>query len=238
MAFSETDISLLHASALLRGLPQPARFEEALRCRENQLSLPTETLFLDAGAVRPGLFLVAHGTVELVASTPDGGEKIFEFVRAGGMFGEEMLLGDQPSLYLARTITPAAVIRLPEETVVAWVLESPAFARRLMGLLAERTDYLQKDMVTFCMKSAAARLVCYLVCQFDKAPCTPDGSLSLNITLPRNKLASRLGVSDSHLSRAFNELERQGLIVKRRGGIYIPDVPALSKYVCPAGCDW
>lgn len=238
MAFSETDISLLHTAPLLRGLPRHACFDEALRCRENQLSLAAEVLFLQEGLLGPGLFLVAHGTVELLAATRDGGEKIIEFVRAGGIFGEEALFNGRLCQYAARTITPAVILHLPETTIEEWLGASPEFARRLMGLLAERTDFMEKDLVTFCTKSAAARLVCYLVCQFDKAPCTPDGSLSLNITLPRNKLASRLGVSDSHLSRAFNELERQGLIVKRRGGIFIPDVPALSKYVCPAGCDW
>ena len=77
---------------------------------------------------------------------------------------------------------------------------------------------------TFCTKSATARLVCYLVCQFNQAPKTPDGSLSLNITVPRGKLASRLGVSDSIFSRAFRELEEKGLVVKQRNGIFIPDV--------------
>lgn len=238
MAFSETDISLLHTATLLRGLPALAEIEEALRCRDNQLSLAAETVFLQPGSRNSGLFLIAHGTVELLAVSPDGGEKIVEFIRAGGMFGEETLFGNYPGLYLARTITPSAVLHLPEETVGRWLEASPQFARRLMGMIAERIDYVEKDVVTFCTKSAAARLVCYLVCQFNKAPVTPDGSLSLNITLPRNKLASRLGVSDSHLSRAFNELERQGLIAKRRGGILIPDVQALSRYVCPAGCDW
>lgn len=238
MPFSETDISLLRASSLLRGVPDHPLIDEALRRRENQLLLAAETVFLPAGGCNPGLYLVAHGTVELLASTRDGGEKIVEFVRAGGLFGEETLFGSYPCLYAARTITPVAVLHLPESTVDQWLVAMPRFARRLMGILAERTDYVEKDVVTFCTKSAAARLVCYLVCQFNKAPVTPDGSLSLNITLPRNKLASRLGVSDSHLSRAFNELERQGLIVKRRGGILIPDVPALSRYVCPAGCDW
>lgn len=237
MVFSETDVSLLYGCKLLRGLPL-SLFEAALRCPENQLLLPADAVFLQAGIPAPGIFLVAHGTVELVVTTADGGDKIIDFVRAGGMLAEETLFSGCASLYAARTITPTAVLRVPESTVGEWLTASPQFARRLMGVLAERTDYLQKDMVTFCTKGAAARLVCYLVCQFDKAPCTPDGSLSLNITLPRNKLASRLGVSDSHLSRAFNELEKQGLIVKRRGGIFIPNVAALSKYVCPAGCDW
>lgn len=238
MKFSETDISLLRGNVLLHGLPEKALVEAAIRCPENQLRLPAGTVFLEVGAMHPGLHLIAHGTVEMLVATPDGSEKIVEFARAGGMFAEETLFDSRPLRYTARALTSAAILRVPEATVDDWIAMSPLFGRRLMAALAARTDYLQKDMVTFCTKNATARLVCYLVCQFDHAPRTPDGSLTLNIPLPRNKLASRLGVSDSHLSRAFKELEEKGLIVKQRNGIFIPDVPALSAYVCPAGCDW
>jgi CRP-like cAMP-binding protein len=238
MAFSETDISLLCSNPLFRGLSGQDIFEVAVRCSENQLILAADTVFLKAGTENPGLHLIAHGTVEMIATTAEGGEKIVEFARTGDMFAEETLFDGKPLRYTVRTLTPAVILRVPEQTIDEWLAAVPDFSRRLMGALAEKTDYLQKDLVTFCTKNATARLVCYLVCQFDKAPCTPDGSLHLNITLPRNKLASRLGVSDSHLSRAFKELEDKGLIVKQRNGIFIPDVPALSAYVCPAGCDW
>lgn len=236
--FSETDISLLRSSTLLHGVPEKEMVEAALRSPDNQLILGADVVVIELGAVRPGLHLVAHGTIEMIVSPPGGSEKIVEFARAGGMFAEETLFDDRPTRYQARTLTPAVILRIPDETVSRWLSKSPSFTRRLMGAIASRTDYMQKDMVTFCTKSATARLVCYLVCQFNQAPRTPDGSLSLSITLPRNKLASRLGVSDSHLSRAFKELETQGLISKQRNGIFIPDVQALSKYVCPAGCDW
>ena len=238
MPFSETDISLLRSNALLQGLPEQEWIEAALRNPENQLCLNAGVVVVAAGKFFPGLHLVAHGTVEMVAGAPEGGEKIIEFAKAGGMFSEETLFSGQPIRYTARTITPATILRLPEATLNDWLTHSPEFSRRMIGLLSARTDYMQKDVVTFCTKNASARLVCYLVCQFNQAPRTADGSLSLNITVPRNKLASRLGVSDSHLSRAFKELEEQGLIVKQRNGIFIPDVQALSKYVCPAGCDW
>lgn len=238
MPFSETDISLLYSGTLLKGLPDTQLFEPALRDPANQLLLPADSLVIEAGTRSPGLHLVAHGTVEMVVTPLEGGDKIVDFARAGGMFAEESLFEEQPVRYAARTLTPAAILRLPETTVSAWLASSPEFSRRLIGLLAARTDYLQKDMVTFCTKSATARLVCYLVCQFNQAPKTPDGTLSLSITVPRSKLASRLGISDSHLSRAFKELEDKGLIIKQRNGIFIPDVQALSRYVCPAGCDW
>jgi CRP/FNR family transcriptional regulator, dissimilatory nitrate respiration regulator len=236
--FSETDISLVHSNALLRGLPEQELFATTVRRSENQLVAAADTVIVAAGALQPGLFLVAHGTVEMIVAPPEGSEKIVEFARSGGHFGEEVLFGKRPLSYAARTITAAAVLRVPEETVAEWLDRSPGFRARLLGTLAVRIDYMQKDVVTFCTKNATARLVCYLVCQFNQAPCTADGTLSLNITVPRNKLASRLGVSDSHLSRAFKELEQHGLIVKQRNGIFIPDVQGLSKYVCPAGCDW
>ena len=136
------------------------------------------------------------------------------------------------------TITRAAILRIPVDTMAEWIAASPAFALRVMGIVAERIEYLYKDMLTFCTKTAKARLVCYLVCHFDHAPRTPDGTHALQISVPRKKLASRLGVSESHLSRAFKELEDLGLIVRNGAGYFIPDVPALSAYVCPAGCDW
>lgn len=237
MPFSETDISLLRANLLLQGLPELDRFEPAMRSKENQLCLAAGTQFLDAGERSPGLHMVVHGTIELVAETGEA-EKIVDFARAGGVLGEETLFDGQPLNYSARTLTAAAILRVPEATVDHWLAISPTFAKRFMGFLAERTDYVQKDIVTFCTKNATARLVCYLVCHFDHAPRTPDGSLSLTINLPRNKLASRLGISHSHLSRAFKELEEAKLIERTRSGIFIPDVPALSKYVCPGGCDW
>lgn len=237
-SFSETDISLVLSNELLQGLPEQATIEAAVRSPENQLCLSAGVEVIQLGQLSPGLHLVAHGTVEMIAGAPDDGGKIIEFAKAGGMFAEETLFSGQPVRYLARTITPAAILRLPETTLSDWIATSPEFSRRMIGFLSARTDYMQKDMVTFCTKGATARLVCYLVCQFNQAPCTADGSLSLNITVPRNKLAARLGISDSHLSRAFKELEAQGLIVKQRNGIFIPNVQALSKYVCPSGCDW
>jgi CRP-like cAMP-binding protein len=130
------------------------------------------------------------------------------------------------------------VLHLPNELVSEWIERFPLFAKRLMALVAERINFFHKDMLTFCTKKATGRLVCYIVCHFDEAPKTLDGSYSLHLAIPRNKLASRLGISDTHLSRSFRELQDKGLIVPEGRGYFIPDVPALANYVCPAGCDF
>lgn len=238
MPFSDTEIALIKSAPLLRDVPASV-VDGALAAQVgSQLRLAPETVFVEAGTQQPGLWIIAHGTIELFFVDTAGREKILDFVNIGATLGEETLFGERALLYSARSLTQAAVLQLPENLVSEWMANYPIFARRLMSLVAERIDFASRDMLTFCTKKAAARLVCYIVCHFDKLPQGDDGTHSLHLPIPRNKLASRLGISDSHLSRAFRELEDKSLIVRQGRGYFIPDVQALSRDVCPAGCDF
>ena len=229
-------LTVVRSSPLLDEVP-PEVLQAALAETPNtRLELHADTVFLHSAATDPGLYLILDGTVELFGKDAEEKEKILDFARTGDTLAAETLFNQRPLQYSARTLTAATVLHLPHALITDWVTTYPAFARRLMSLVAERIDYLFKDMLTLRTKKATARVVCYLVCHFDKAPRTPDGTHSLTIDIPRNRLASRLGITDSHLSRAFRELQDQGLIVAQGQGFFIPDVPALSKYVCPDGC--
>ena len=238
MPFSETEIALLKTSSILQDIPQDVVLEAILEHVDYQFSLQPDEVFINAGQVEPGLYIIAHGTIEMFMVDADKKEKVLDFAKTGGTLAEETLFSDRPLQYSARSLTQAAVLHLPNTVVSEWIVRYPAFTRRLMSLVSERINFLYKDMLTFCTKKATSRLICYIVCHFNEAPKTADGSYSLHLAIPRNKLASRLGISDSHLSRSFRELQEQGLIVPQAGGYFIPDVPALSKYVCPGGCDF
>ena len=238
MSFGDSELAQVRSSAILQDIA-PEVLLATLKSRpDDQLILPPATTFIDAGQLKPGLYLVANGIVELFVADTDDGEKIVDFARAGATLAEETLFGDRPLQYSARSLGQAAVLHLPDELVSEWIESTPAFARRLMSLIAERINYLNKDMFTYRAKRATSRLICYVLCHFNKAPMAADGSYSLHIEIPHNKLASRLGLSASQVSRSFRELQDQGLIVPQAHGYFIPDVPALSKYVCPGGCDF
>jgi CRP-like cAMP-binding protein len=228
----------LESFAILRDIA-PQRLRQTLAASsEYQLELPPGTLLLDAGEVKPGLYLIARGIVELFVCDAQGKENVVDFARAGGTLAEETLFNEQPLQYSARSLSTATVFFLPNDLVSEWIERYPAFARRLISLVAERIDFLSRDVFTFRTKRATSRLVCYILCHFNKAPMAADGSYSLSIEIPHNKLASRLGVSASQVSRSLRELQERGLIVAQEQGYFIPDVPALSKYVCPRGCDF
>ena len=238
MTFSDREQAMLRSSAILQDI-DPDVLQATLASRpEGQFQLPPATTFIEAGEVKPGLYLIAHGIIETFVIDADDSEKILDFARTGGTLAEETLFSERPLQYSARSLGPAAVLHLPDDVVAEWIARYPAFARRLMTLVAERINYLNKDMFTYRAKRATSRLVCYVLCHFNKAPMAADGSYSLQIEIPHNKLASRLGLSASQVSRSFRELQDHGLIVQQAQGYFIPDVPALSKYVCPGGCDF
>jgi CRP-like cAMP-binding protein len=238
MAFSQSELALIEASPILQEIA-PERLAEALAKRpDDQLELAPNTTFIKARQIRPGLYLIAKGTIELFVTDSGGKESVIDFAKAGGTLAEETLFNDRPLQYSARSLTPAAVLCLPTELVFEWTAGYPAFARRLMSLVSERIDFLNKDVFTLRTKRATSRLVCYILCHFNKAPMTADGSYRLQIEIPHNRLASRLGLSASQVSRSFRELQERGLMVQQAHGYFIPDVAALSKYVCPAGCDF
>ena len=238
MSFSPAEIEILSTSGILQDVPHEVVLEAIDHCPDCQLCLPPGEIFVHSGQIAPGLFIIINGIIELFVAEADGNERVLDFAKDGNTLAKETLFSDKALQYSARSLTAATVLHLPSKLISEWIARYPAFARRLMSLVAERIDFLYKDMLTFRSKRATSRLVCYLLCHFDKAPRTPDGSYYLRIDSPHFKLASRLGVSDSQISRSFRELQEQGLIVAQDQGFFIPNVPALSKYVCPAGCDF
>lgn len=238
MSLSSPEIVFLKSATLLATLPAGSGIDAIFADPGLHLEGEPGAVLLPAGTQSPGLCIVVQGTVELVLTDAAGGEKIVEFIRAGGLFCEETLFTDRPCHYAVRALGQARMLRVPEATVEGWVLRFREFGKQLLSLINARIQYFSRDIFTQSTKTAAARLVCYLVCRFDHAPRTADGSYFLKVPMTKSKLAARLGITGAHLSRAIRELREQGLIVPAPGGFHIPDVPRLSAYVCPAGCDW
>lgn len=238
MSFSLLDIAFLKSVTFLGKLPAESGFEAVFANPALQSSQRPGQMLLAAGGTAAGLYVVVHGAVELVLADAAGNEKVVDFVKTGGLFGEETLFTGTPRSYAVRALTETDLLRLPEAAVEEWVMRFPDFSHYLLAFINERIQYFYRDVFTQSTKNATGRLVCYLLCHFDHAPRTADGTYFLKVPVPKKKLAARLGITPAHLSRAFRELMERGLIVPEPGGFYIPDVPRLSAYVCPAGCDW
>ncbi|HET7774734.1 MAG TPA: Crp/Fnr family transcriptional regulator [Azospira sp.] len=237
MSFTAHEVALLKSSRLFEGLVDTPRFNELLQRPENRVQVGEDACFLERGSRSPGLYVLVHGSVELYFCNAEGEEKVLHFVKSGETLAEETVSDARPINYWARSLTPTVMLRVPAAEVLAWMDESWPFAQRFLKLVSERICLLYADVVTFYSKTAVQRLACYLICGFETSRLTLKDSLNLAIPVPKKNLASRLGISQTHLSRALRDLTERGLITQEGNRLQVENVDGLAQYVCPHGCD-
>ncbi|BBN87766.1 Crp/Fnr family transcriptional regulator [Azospira sp. APE16] len=237
MSFTPHEIALLKSSRLFAGLEESERFNDILNRPENRLQVPEDCCFLERGTRSPGLYILVHGSVEIFFCNAEGEEKVLHFIKSGETLAEETVSDQKAINYWARSLTPTVMLRIPPAEVLAWMDESWPFAQRFLELVSERICLLYADVVTFYSKTAVQRLACYLICGFETSRLTLKDSLSLAIPVPKKNLASRLSISQTHLSRALRDLTERGLITQEGNRLQVKDVEQLAGYVCPHGCD-
>jgi len=237
VSFTAHEIALLKSSRLFAGLADSPRFNELLARPESRVQVPEDVVFLEREQRSPGLYILVHGSVELYFCSPEGEEKVLHFIKSGETLAEETVSDGRPINYWARSLTPTVMLRLPSAEVLAWMDESWPFAERFLKLVSERICLLYADVVTFYSKTAVQRLACYLICGFETSRLTLKDSLNLAIPVPKKNLASRLSISQTHLSRALRDLTERGLITQEGNRLQVRNVEGLAEYVCPHGCD-
>jgi len=237
VSFTPHEIALLKSSRLFDGLAGTPRFAELLARPESRLQVAENACFLERGDRSPGLHILVHGSVELFFCNAEGEEKVLHFIKSGETLAEETVSDGRPINYWARTLTPTVMLRIPSADILGLMDESWPFAERFLRLVSERICLLYADVVTFYSKTAVQRLACYLICGFETSRLTLKDSLNLSIPVPKKNLASRLSISQTHLSRALRDLTERGLISQDGNRLQVVNVEGLAEYVCPHGCD-
>lgn len=162
---------------------------------------PGETLY-QPRRFRRALGVLLRGQVEvtngpLSVSTLEGGE----------LFGAAALYHDAPDY--ATTLTaksPCLALFLPQEAMDRLLGEEPVLRRNYLGYLSGRIRFLASRLRSVAQSGAEGKVARYLLAN------GREGA----VHAPATDLARRLGISRASLYRAFEALERAGLI--RREG--------------------
>ena len=130
---SPTDFETLSAFGILQDIPRDVVLAAIEHNPDCQLGLAPGTVFLTAGQVTPGLYIIIHGTIEMFVGEADGKERVLDFVKDGNTLAKETLFSDKPLQYSARCLSSATLVHLPNALISKWIEHYPAFARRLMS---------------------------------------------------------------------------------------------------------
>lgn len=157
------------------------------------------------------LGVVLQGRAEAVAARRDSA--VLNAFGPGAVFGAASLFGGKAYVARVRAAADCRVQFLPEDTLRAWFLAEPQMALNYMAFLTDRVRFLNGKIAVYTCEGVSGKLYSWLCANGDG-----DGALP---KLSMTKLAATLNMGRTSLYRAFDELEKQNLLVRKDGKVRV-----------------
>jgi CRP-like cAMP-binding protein len=175
------------------------------------------------------LFLLWKGRVRIYRTT-DGREFTLATVEAGTVFGEMALTAQQLQGAYAQAMEPSEISIMRRADLERLMLEKPEVGLQITHLLSERLRRYETRLEDITLKGVPARLASLLVLLLEKeGVVTGDHSLKIPTHYTHQHLGTMVGANREAITRAFGELQDEGIVELRRRLIYVPDVEALKR---------
>ena len=199
----------------------------ALERASTLVRLSKGQLLFEKGDEARGLYLVISGQVSLAVSNSRGAEKVLDIVDPQQMFGEVEVFTGSPYRMFARSLTSTVLLTIPAANVRKLQASSRAFASAAVEHLGRRLIVVKGEMEALTLHTAMERIIDHLL---EHASINGLGVLEAMLPAQKQVIASYLNLSPPTLSRAFQQLSDNGLIVVSRRYVTIPDRDRLLRY--------
>ena len=180
------------------------------------------------GEKATAFFVLLHGRLKVVKTTPHGEQMIIRFVHPGDIYGIAKAL--------RREDYPATVIAVVDSVTLVWPAEiwdefmasHPAFAVNVMQMMGDRLQEAHariKELSTEEVEHRVAHTVLRLITQSGRP--TDEGVL-VDFPITQQELAEASGTTLHSVSRTLSAWESAGLVSVGRRRIVVRDAEALS----------
>jgi CRP-like cAMP-binding protein len=217
-------------------LRQAYLFAEADDAQLTRLCLGMQTLRLQAGEAlfhhgQPAtrFFFVRHGQIKLYRVSPDGHEKIIEIIRAGQTFAEAVMFMGAEMRYpvSAAAISDAELHAFDQQAFLNVLRESDEISFGMLAAMSRRLHMLVNQIESLTLQNATYRLVMYLL---ELAPRNAQAA-DVQLTTPKNAIASRLAIQPETFSRLLAKLREQELVEVHGPHIILRNLQGLRELV-------
>ncbi len=174
------------------------------------------------------LFIIEEGLVKETRTNQGGDRVILAMCGPGDVVGEEAL-GGVTSTYAsdAEVLTPAALYRIPRETLNRMVHQDLTFANLLIDFLLKRRQALAEKVELLCLHDVEYRILFYLA-ELSSLVRPATDSTGYHVPITQSELADLIGATRETTSTTLNQLEKRGLLKLSRRLLTIPS-PSLLR---------
>ncbi|MDA8095842.1 MAG: Crp/Fnr family transcriptional regulator [Betaproteobacteria bacterium] len=187
---------------------------------------PGEILFTQ-GAPCHHFFHVEAGVIKLYRLSPSGEEKVMELIGPNHLFAEAVVfMGGRYPVH-AEAVEAARLIAFDSTNFMELLRSNMDLCFRLMSSMSMRMHALINDIDRLTLHSGTERLIQYLL---DQLPHDGTAPPSIRLGVPKQVIASRLGVQPETLSRILARLRNEGLLEIHDDTVVLKSLEALRRH--------
>lgn len=172
-----------------------------------------------------GFYVVAKGKVKIYKSSAEGKEQILHIYGPGHPIGEVPVFSGNRFPANAQAINKSHLLFFPRQDFVGLISDHPSLALNMLALLSVRLRQFTIQVENLSLKEVPARLASYLIYLANEQG-SPDG---ISLPISKGQLASLLGTIPETLSRIFNKMTAQGLIIVNGNEIAFNNVEGIEE---------
>jgi CRP-like cAMP-binding protein len=223
---AKLDRSLIHALPVFCAMDEHELEDVITHARAQRI--PKGSAVFQQGEKATAFFVLLHGRLKVVKTTPHGEQMIIRFVYPGDIYGIAKALRREDYPATAIAVVDSVTLVWPAEIWDDFMASHPAFAVNVMRMMGDRLQEAHariKELSTEEVEHRLAHTVLRLITQSGKQ--TDEGVL-VDFPITQQELAEASGTTLHSVSRTLSAWESAGLVTLGRRKIVVCDVQGLS----------
>jgi CRP/FNR family transcriptional regulator, dissimilatory nitrate respiration regulator len=233
----KTVLGAMRASGFFESLDEETLL--LIRPAAKRVHQPKNTVVFNEGEQCRGLYIVESGAVKIYKESMDAKEHVLHIATPGDCFGEAALFLGTGYPACAAAVRNSELILLKKDEFLQLLMERPEVSFRLMASMATWAHRLVSSIEALTLKDASARFAAYLLAEARPPLAGPghdvpaqqgarDGVV-VELGMPKQVLASHLGMTGETLSRLLARFEADGLIASRGRKVQLKSIDGLEE---------
>jgi CRP/FNR family transcriptional regulator len=209
--------------------PLSAEEIEGLNGQLSDIHLEPGEIFYTPQDRSERLFLLQKGRVRIYKTT-DSREFTLAMVDEGTVFGEMALTAQQLREAYAQAMEASEVSIMRREDLERLILDKPEVGLQIAHLLSERLRRYETRLEDITLKGVSARLASLIALLLEsEGVVTGQHRLKIPTHYTHQHLGTMVGANREAVTRAFAQLQDEGIVELKRRLIYVADVEALRR---------
>ncbi len=169
------------------------------------------------------MFLIISGRIKVGIFGENGREVTLSVLRSGQCFGEMSLFDGKERSANCITTEPTTLVVLHRQGLLQHIARYPSTALNLLGEMAGRLRRADENIAQLALCDVNERLVHRLVSLAEEEGTQSAEGILVTRRPTQQELANMIGSCRETISRAFNQLAREGLIIARGRSLVVTD---------------